>query len=130
MVNILEKVNIGDTSGQKASKEKILAWKTSLALLEAKTKLWKPFAIAVIEMIFDLTITTTSRTGDDIDTYMQARTIKIIQINNENKPFDQQLEDCSNINSDSNTFFDFDNNYFCSLSPSTSSEYSVVLVSS
>ncbi|CAG8761608.1 8794_t:CDS:2, partial [Gigaspora margarita] len=42
MVNILGKVSIGDAPGQKASKEEILAWKTSPALLEAKTKLWKP----------------------------------------------------------------------------------------
>ncbi|CAG8855143.1 13173_t:CDS:1, partial [Gigaspora margarita] len=115
MVNILGKVSISDAPGQKASKKEVLAWKTSPALLEAKTKLWKPvdlsedadpqdiyirhimievwrnrhskinqeFAIAVIEMMFDPAIITTSLTSDDIDAFMQARTIKIAQMKNE-----------------------------------------------
>jgi len=105
MINVLGKVMIGDVPKQKASKEEIINWKTSPAMLEAKAKLWQPvdtaedadpqdtyirhimtdvwrdnrskvnqqFAIAVIDMMFDPTITTTSLTGDEIAQRMQAQ---------------------------------------------------------
>ncbi|CAG8677397.1 14452_t:CDS:2, partial [Racocetra fulgida] len=96
MVNVLGKIAISDIPGQKASKKEVLTWKTNLAMLEAKSKLWVPvdlsedadprniyirriitkvfrghrsklnqeFAIAVIDMMFDPTITTTSLTEE------------------------------------------------------------------
>ncbi|CAG8658432.1 4840_t:CDS:2 [Gigaspora margarita] len=46
------------------------------------SKINQEFAIAVIEMMFDPAITTTSLTSDDIDAFMQAQTMKIAQMKN------------------------------------------------
>jgi len=105
MVNVFGKVVIGDAPGQKATKDEVVSWKTSPAMVEAKKNLWRPvdtaedadpsdtyirrimndawrndrsklnqeFAIAVIDIMFDLAITTTSLTGDEIEGRMQAR---------------------------------------------------------
>ncbi|CAG8626106.1 521_t:CDS:2, partial [Racocetra fulgida] len=129
MVNVLGKIAIGDISGQKASKKEILTWKTSLAMLEAKSKLWVPvdlsedadlcdtyiyriitevfrgrclklnqeFAIAVINMMFKPTITTTSLTDREIHSRIEARSK---QINNIQPVFDE-FNSLSNNTSDS-----------------------------
>ncbi|KAF0476368.1 hypothetical protein F8M41_024416 [Gigaspora margarita] len=89
------------------------------------SKINQEFAIAVIEMMFDPAITTTSLTSDDIDAFMQARTIKIMQMKNENEPVDQLLEDCFNYYLDTyyNAFNSDDDNYSGSPSPINSSEH-------
>ncbi|CAG8592132.1 1674_t:CDS:1 [Dentiscutata erythropus] len=109
MVNVFGKVAIEDIPRQKASKQDVLAWKTSLAMLEAKSKLWQPvdlskdtnphdtyirciiteafrgrysklnqeFAIVVIDMMVDPTITTTSLTSREIQSRMEAQSKQI-----------------------------------------------------
>jgi len=118
MVNVFGKVVIGDAPGQKATKEEVVSWKTSPAMIEAKKNLWQPvdtaedadphdtyirrimnnawkndrskinqeFAIAVIDMMFDPAITTTSLTGDEIEGRMQARAEQLQKMAMEEDP--------------------------------------------
>ncbi|CAG8481917.1 2972_t:CDS:2 [Dentiscutata erythropus] len=133
MVNVLGKVAIGDIPGQKASKQEVLTWKTSTAMLEAKFKLWKPvdlsedadpcdtyiccimtevfrsrrsklnqeFAIVVIDMMFDSTITTTSFTDGEIYSRIEAlsKQVNNVQESNDNAEDnndEQHLEEYEN----------------------------------
>ncbi|CAG8792538.1 1130_t:CDS:2, partial [Dentiscutata erythropus] len=87
IVNILGKVAIRNILSQKASKKEVLAWKTSSAMFEAKSKsiccrskLNQEFAIVVIDMMFDPTIMTTSHTGGEIHSRIETQSKQINNI--------------------------------------------------
>jgi len=139
MISVFGKVAIGDAPGQKATKEEVVRWKTSPAMIEARKNLRQPvdtaedadphdtyirriminvwkndhseinqeFAIAVIDMMFDPTITTTSLTGDEIEGRMQARATQPKKMETEDSEEDPEevyrtLERISFINLTSN----------------------------
>ena len=56
IVNVFGKVVIGDAPGQKATKEEVVSWKTSPAMIEAKKNLWQPVNTAEDVNSYDIYI--------------------------------------------------------------------------
>ncbi|CAG8728371.1 6885_t:CDS:2, partial [Dentiscutata erythropus] len=92
IVNVFGKVAIEDIPGQKASKQNVLAFR------DCCSKLNQEFAIAVINMMVDLIITTTSLTSGEIQSRMEAQSkqinnVQMLDDNTEDNNVEQHSEE-------------------------------------